>query len=82
LRKIRDEAHRFALTYHRNLRGRAARGSVLDGIPGVGPKRKKALIRHFGTIKKVRSATPEELMEVEGISAKLAEEIYQYLKQD
>ena len=82
LRKIRDEAHRFALTYHRNLRGRATRGSVLDEIPGVGPKRKKALIRHFGTIKRIRSATPEELVEVPGISEKLAGEIYQYLKED
>ncbi|HBG02368.1 MAG TPA: excinuclease ABC subunit C [Firmicutes bacterium] len=79
LRKIRDEAHRFALTYHRNLRGKAARGSVLDEIPGVGPKRKKDLIKHFGTIKKIRAATPEELREVPGISDKLAEEIYQYM---
>ena len=80
LRKIRDEAHRFALTYHRNLRGKATRGSVLDEIPGVGPKRKKDLIKHFGSIKKIRQATPEELQEVPGISEKLAAEIYQYMK--
>ena len=80
LRKIRDEAHRFALTYHRNLRGRATRGSVLDEIPGIGPKRKKDLIKHFGTIKKIRQATPEQLQEVRGISAKLAAEIYQYMQ--
>ncbi|MGI6625417.1 MAG: excinuclease ABC subunit UvrC [Limnochordia bacterium] len=81
LRRIRDEAHRFALTYHRNLRGKATRGSVLDAIPGVGPKRKKELIRHFGTIKKIRAATIDELSEVTGISAKLAAEIYQHLQQ-
>lgn len=82
LRRIRDEAHRFALTYHRNLRGKATRGSVLDAIPGVGPKRKKELIRHFGTIKKIRAATLDELSEVTGISAKLAAEIYQHLQQN
>ena len=80
LRKIRDEAHRFALTYHRNLRGKATRGSVLDEIPGIGPKRKKALIRHFGSIKAIRSATCEELAEVSGINEKLAAEIYQYMQ--
>lgn len=81
LRKIRDEAHRFALTYHRNLRGRATRRSVLDEIPGVGPKRKKDLLKHFGTIKKIREATLEELQAVPGISAKLAAEIYQHMHQ-
>ena len=80
LRQIRDEAHRFALTYHRNLRGKAARGSVLDEIPGIGPKRKKELIKHFGTVKKIRQATLGELQEVPGISAKLAAEIYQYMQ--
>lgn len=79
LRKIRDEAHRFALTYHRSLRSKATRGSVLDEIPGIGPKRKKDLIRHFGTIKKIRQATLEELQEIPGISAKLAAEIYQHM---
>lgn len=80
LRQIRDEAHRFALTYHRNLRGKATRGSVLDEIPGIGPKRKKELIKHFGTVKKIRQATLGELQEVPGISAKLAAEIYQYMQ--
>ncbi|NLL47295.1 MAG: excinuclease ABC subunit UvrC [Firmicutes bacterium] len=80
LRKIRDEAHRFALTYHRNLRGKATRGSILDEIPGVGPKRKKALLKHFGSVKQIRSATPEQLAEVSGINLKLAAEIYQYLQ--
>lgn len=79
LRQIRDEAHRFALSYHRNLRGKATRGSILDDIPGVGPKRKKELIRHFGTIKKIRQASVSELQEVKGISVKVAQEIYQHI---
>ncbi|HOB40344.1 MAG: excinuclease ABC subunit UvrC [Limnochordia bacterium] len=79
LRRIRDEAHRFALTYHRNLRGRATRSSILDEIPGIGPKRKKDLLRHFGTVKRIREASLEELQQVPGISAKLAAEIYQYM---
>lgn len=80
LRQIRDEAHRFALTYHRNLRGKAVRGSVLDEVPGIGPKRKKDLIKHFGTIKRIREASLDELQEVAGISSKLAEEIYQHMQ--
>lgn len=80
LRRIRDEAHRFALAYHRNLRGKKAVGSVLDEIPGIGPKRKRALIRHFGTVAKIRQATLGELQKVRGIHRKLAEEIYQYMQ--
>jgi len=80
LRRIRDEAHRFALTYHRNLRGKAARTSILDEIPGVGPKRKKDLIKHFGSVKRIREASLEELQQVPGISAKLAGEIYQHMQ--
>ncbi|HHU60869.1 MAG TPA: excinuclease ABC subunit UvrC [Natronincola sp.] len=79
LRQIRDEAHRFALSYHRNLRGRSTRGSVLDEIPGVGPKRKRELLRHFGTVKSIREASVEELAEVTGISLKVAREIYQHI---
>ena len=79
LRQIRDEAHRFALSYHRNLRGRSTRGSVLDEIPGVGPKRKRELLRHFGTVKRIREASIEELAEVTGISLKVAQEIYQHI---
>ena len=80
LQRIRDEAHRFALTYHRNLRGKASRRSILDDIPGVGPKRKKALLRHFGTVKAIRQASIEELSRVEGINRKVAKEIYQYMQ--
>lgn len=80
LQRLRDEAHRFALTYHRNLRGKASRGSILDQIPGIGPKRKKALLRHFGTVKAIRQATIEELAQVEGINRKVAQDIYQYMQ--
>ncbi|HHY09803.1 MAG TPA: excinuclease ABC subunit UvrC [Firmicutes bacterium] len=81
LRQIRDEAHRFALSYHRNLRRKGARRSLLDDIPGVGPKRKKALIQHFGTVTKIRQASVEDLCGVKGISKKLAEEIYRHLQE-
>ncbi|MGB4266005.1 MAG: helix-hairpin-helix domain-containing protein [Limnochordia bacterium] len=81
VQRIRDEAHRFALAYHRKLRSKAGRQSILDQIPGVGPKRKKALIKHFGSVKKIKAATVEQLQEVEGIDRKLAEEIYQFVRE-
>ena len=80
LQHIRDEAHRFALSYHRNLRQKASRQSALDSIDGVGPKRKRALLRHFGTVQKIREATIEQLMEVEGMNKKVAQEVYQHLR--
>lgn len=80
LQRIRDEAHRFALSYHRQLRSKAVRKSVLDDIPGVGPKRKKALLKHFGTVKNIRAAEIQELMKVEGISEKVATEIWQHVR--
>jgi excinuclease ABC subunit C len=64
LQRVRDEAHRFALSYHRMLRGRRMVDSVLDGVPGIGPVRKKALLRRFGSVKKIREASVEELGEV------------------
>ncbi len=82
VQRIRDEAHRFAITYHRQLRGKASRVSVLDGIPGVGPKRKKTLMKHFGTVKAIRAAAVETLMAADGISRAVAEEIYQHLRKD
>lgn len=76
LQQIRDEAHRFALTYHRKLRGKRQSRSVLDSIEGVGPKRKKQLLRHFGSIKRLREASLEEIKAVAGIPADVAERIY------
>ena len=75
LQRARDEAHRFAITYHRKLRGRERLRSVLDDIPGVGAERKKKLLRTFGSLKRVRAASVEELAAVSGIPRRLAEEI-------
>ncbi len=79
LQRIRDEAHRFAITYHRNLRGRSRLHSVLDDIPGVGPGRKRTLLRTFGSLKRLREATVEELAAVGGISEVLAGDIHRSL---
>ncbi len=67
VKRIRDEAHRFAITYHRDLRGKAMTASVLDNVPGLGPKRKKALLKEFGSVKKLRAATIDEIAAVKGI---------------
>ena len=66
LQRVRDEAHRFAITFHRQRRSKAMTASALDGIPGLGETRRKALLRHFGSVKKVRAATAEEIAEVPG----------------
>lgn len=82
VKRVRDEAHRFAITYHRDLRGKAMTASELDEIPGVGPKRKKSLLKAFGSLKRLRSATAEEIAAVAGISSDLAEQIAALLKRD
>ena len=79
LQRVRDEAHRFAVTYHRSLRGKAARESALDSVPGIGPARKKALIRRFGSVRNIREAGIDELSAVEGISPGLAQKILESL---
>src|SRR5262245_30284187 len=79
LQRVRDEAHRFANTYHRTLRGRARLRSLLDAIEGVGPGRRRALLRHFGSVRRVREASREQLMEVPGVSAQIADRIKQQL---
>ena len=76
IQHIRDESHRFAITAHRNRRGKKRRESSLEGIDGVGPKRRRALLRHFGGTGRIEAASVEELAKVEGISATLAEHIY------
>jgi excinuclease ABC subunit C len=75
LQKIRDEAHRFAVTFQRRRRKMTTLRSALDSVPGVGKKRKEILLRHFGGIQAIRSATPDELCTVPGINRKLAETI-------
>lgn len=76
---IRDEAHRFAITYHRKLREKRMHASELDEIAGIGKTRKKALITHFGSLKKIREATVEEIAAVDGIPASVAEAVYTHL---
>lgn len=77
LQRVRDEAHRFAITYHRQLRAKSMVDSILDDVEGIGPGRKKALIRHFGSVKKMRAATHSELAEV--IPDRVAVELYSEL---
>jgi excinuclease ABC subunit C len=79
IQRIRDEAHRFAVAYHRTLRGRTITESVLDHIPSIGAKRKQMLIQHFGSIEKIREASIDELRSVKGITQKLAEDIKRFL---
>ncbi len=75
MQRIRDEAHRFAITAHRNQRGKNSLRSVLDEIPGIGPARKKALLQEFGSVEKLRHASPEEIAKLPGINQALAEKI-------
>jgi len=79
LMRIRDEAHRFANDFNAELRSRKLRESLLDEMPGLGPKRKDALLAHFGSIQKLRKATAAEIAEVAGLSDKLASEVKAYL---
>ncbi|MBW1987909.1 MAG: excinuclease ABC subunit UvrC [Deltaproteobacteria bacterium] len=77
--RVRDEAHRFAVALHRKQRGKAASASVLDAVPGVGEKRKKALLRHFRSVKNLREASVEDIAEVKGLTRPVAEKIHQAL---
>ncbi|WP_244409145.1 excinuclease ABC subunit UvrC [Stackebrandtia nassauensis] len=72
LQRVRDEAHRFAISLHRKRRGKKVTASALDSVPGLGPTRRKALLRHFGSVKKIREATVDEIAEVTGIGPALA----------
>jgi len=80
LRQIRDEAHRFAVTYHRQLRAKRSLASLLDGVHGVGPKRKSALIRAFGSVARIEHASADEIAEKAGIPRELAERIRKHLR--
>ncbi|MFC7488871.1 excinuclease ABC subunit UvrC [Knoellia sp. CPCC 206453] len=79
LQRLRDEAHRFAITFHRQRRSKAMTNSALDGIPGLGDVKQKSLLRHFGSVKRIRAATLDELGEVKGIGPTLAETIQREL---
>lgn len=78
--RIQDEAHRFAISYHRSLRTKNLMQSVLDDIPGIGEKRKKILLKEFGTIENIRNASVHELASIEGMNKKVAEEVYNFFK--
>ena len=80
IKQVRDESHRFAITFHRELRDKAMTVSILDEIPGVGHKRKKDIMRHFGSFKRLKAASVEDISQVKGVSVNLAETIYEELK--
>ncbi|MBN9494468.1 excinuclease ABC subunit UvrC [bacterium] len=75
VQRIRDEAHRFAITFHRQLRGKGAIASALDSVPGVGPKRKKALLKKFGSVKAIREAEVDDIASTVGFTRALAEKV-------
>ena len=79
LTRIRDEAHRFAINYHRKKRARGSLASVLDGIPGIGPHRKKMLLVHFGSLRSLEEASVEKIAEAPSISVKLANLVFEHL---
>ncbi|MDO5031531.1 excinuclease ABC subunit UvrC [Corynebacterium sp.] len=79
LQQIRDEAHRFAITYHRQQRSKRMRASALDSIPGLGPQRRTDLVKHFGSVKKLKEASVEEIAEVKGFGPKLAQTVFEHL---
>ena len=79
LQRVRDEAHRFAITHHRIRRDRAMTASILDELPGVGPARKRALLAHFGSPDAILGASREELEAVPGLSGKLARDLHREL---
>ncbi|MBI4282993.1 MAG: excinuclease ABC subunit UvrC [Chloroflexi bacterium] len=79
VQRIRDEAHRFAITFHRSLRSKSEVTSAMDIIPGIGPKRKRLLVRRFGSIKAIKDASLEEIASVPGMTLKLAQKVKEYL---
>ncbi|MBN9131151.1 MAG: excinuclease ABC subunit UvrC [Paenarthrobacter ureafaciens] len=79
LQRIRDEAHRFAITFHRQKRGKAMTVSALDGVPGLGEAKRKALVAHFGSLKKIKAASVEELTSAKGIGPALAAAVVRHL---
>ncbi|MFB0564039.1 MAG: helix-hairpin-helix domain-containing protein, partial [Candidatus Lokiarchaeia archaeon] len=80
LQRVRDEAHRFALSYHKKLREKKLKKSILESIPGVGRKRRNELLKHFGSIENLRNATVEEIKSVPSISEELAKKIHDNLR--
>ena len=79
IQRLRDEAHRFAITHHRSLRGKASVASRLDGVPGVGPARRKAVLKHFKTVEALKSASLDEIEQVPGLPQSVAAAIFRML---
>lgn len=80
IKQVRDESHRFAITFHRELRDKAMSVSILDDIDGVGPKRKKAIMRHFGSLRRLRAASVDEIASVRGVPQSVAQDVYDTLR--
>lgn len=80
IKRVRDESHRFAITFHRELRDKAMTVSILDEIPGVGPKRKRAIMKAFGSMKRLRAASEEEIAAVPGVPERVAHEVWETLR--
>ncbi len=81
IQRVRDESHRFAIIHHRTLRGKASISSRLDGIPGVGPTRKKAILKHFKTVEALKKADVDEIRKVPGLPAGVAEAVWRFLNE-
>lgn len=79
--RIQDETHRFAIDYHRQLRGKSQVHSILDDIPGIGPKRRKALMRHFETIEEIKTASLEKLEQVPSMNKASAQSVFDFFKE-
>ena len=82
IQRIRDEAHRFAITYHRKLRNKRNLVSILDNVEGIGPKRRKILLDHFGNIEKIKQASVAEMADLDGMNTPSAEAVYNYFQQN
>ncbi|MDY2777085.1 MAG: excinuclease ABC subunit UvrC [Collinsella sp.] len=80
IKQVRDEAHRFAITFHRELRDKAMTVSILDEVEGVGPKRKRAIMRRFGSMKRLRSASVEDIASVKGVPTEVARAVFETLR--
>ena len=81
MKQVRDEAHRFAITFHRELRGKGMTTSILDEVAGMGPVRKKALLKHFRTFKNLREASLDDIVAAGVLPREVAEETYRVLRQ-
>jgi excinuclease ABC subunit C len=73
---VRDEAHRFAITYHRNLRGKSMTRSILDDVPGLGPTRRARLLKELGSVKRIRELSPDDLHALPWLPDKVADAVY------